>query len=409
MANILIWPDINFEPGHWRPVIAMAQKLSQQHTIHFLTTPECEIILQGYGYNYTVIFEDYYPVGYSTLASDKPEEARSRIDHCQRIAEGHLQTVFDTFRPDLLIAGYFIAMEAQLISYRHQIQLPNNNTRQFPYLITTTFLRHPNEDPAITSLRFLVHHSQEIASKLMNAADSARHYDGSFDSIKEFIEPMDNKLELITCPKSLDYDNFVHRQKTRYVEPSILIEPGDGFDPGIPYKLIYASAGSRVRDYLESARKLFQILERLTNLPNMNLRYLNLAVGHDLQEDFYNKPRIHISGWANQTADLQKAKSAVIHGGLATLKECIYFGIPPVIVPLGKDQMDNALRVLKKKLGTMVMLDTLTPDLLANAIIDVEKCFEIRDNIDTLKLEFQALERQAPSVGLVNDCLNGRI
>lgn len=419
MAKILIWPDISFEPGHFRPVVAMAQKLRNSgHTIRFLCTPECESILSNYDFPYDLVFGEYYPVGYSTLAAQKPEEARSRIDHCQRITEGYLESVINGFAPDLLIAGYFISLEALLIYYRYQI----------PFTITTTFLRHPNEDPAIASIRFLTNHAPEISSKLMNSAPRnppAEPFTGTLESFRDFVSPMEEEdvcMEFITCPSMLDYPDAAAQItgtvepeypetatgiKSYYIEPSIVQETGEGFDPGDPYKVVYATAGSRVRDYLDSARELFKILEKTINIAGMENRYLNLAVGHDLQEEFVNKKRIRVApGWASQTADLKESSVAVIHGGLASIKECIYLGVPPVIVPLGKDQIDNSQRLLLHKVGAVVMLDTLDETRMAKTILDAENDPDIRKNLTRMHNAFVVMEEAAPSVGLINAFLS---
>ncbi len=419
MAKILIWPDISFEPGHFRPVVAIAQKLRNSgHTIRFLCTPECESIMLQYDFTYDLVFGEYYPVGYSTLAAQKPEEARSRIDHCQRIADGYLDEVIEAFEPDLLLAGYFISLEALLIYYRYEI----------PFTITTTFLRHPNEDPAIASIRFLTYHAPEISVKLMNSAPRTppvEPFIGTLESYRDFVSPMESEsvsMEFITCPAMLDYPDAAAQitgsvapeypetastMKSYYIEPSIVQETDEGFDPGASYKVVYATAGSRVRDYLESARQLFKILERMINIAGMENRYLNLAVGHDLQEEFVNKKRIRVApGWASQTADLQKAKVAVVHGGLATVKESIFYGVPPVIVPLGKDQMDNAQRVLLHKVGAVVMLDTLDETRMSKTILDAENDPEVRKNLTRMRNAFIAMEADAPSVRLINAFLS---
>jgi UDP-N-acetylglucosamine:LPS N-acetylglucosamine transferase len=374
--------------------------------------------MQEYDFTYHLVFGDYYPVGYSTLAAQKPEEARSRIDHCQRIAQGdeELEDIISTFNPQLIIAGYFIALEALLVKYCYDI----------PFIITTTFLRHPDEDPAIASIRFLTYHAPEISLKLMNTADplaTSKNYTGTLESYRAFVEPMENEsMELITCPEILDYPEAAAKITGRieseypetatsmichYIEPSIVKESDTGFDPGAKYKVVFATAGSRVRDYLESARRLFKILERMIGISGMENRYLNLAVGHDLQEDFLNKKRIRIApGWASQTADLPNAKSAVVHGGLATIKECIFYGVPPIIVPLGKDQMDNAQRILLHKVGVLAMLDTLDEFKIAKAILDAENDPDVRKNIQKMRAAFIAMENSPPSVAIINQFLD---
>lgn len=395
MANILIWPDINFEPGHWRPVMAMAKKLSTNNTVKFLCTPDCARIIEGYGFESEIIFEEYYPLGYSTIISEKPEEVRSRIDHCVKIADGYLDNIITNFRPDLLLAGFFVSLEAQLMKYRYNLE----------YMITTTYLRHPENTPAIMALRFLSANPPELSTRLMNKA-TGLDYTGSFNEMQAFTQPINDVKELITCPREFDNAEFIHLPNTHYVEPSILVDDGSVTSPGSSWKVIYTSAGSRVRDYLESARNMFKILERTMSLGGMENRYLRMAVGHTLEEDFSNKPRIQIVNWAYQTGELKIASSAVIHGGLASIKECIFFGVPLIIIPLGKDQLENANRVLSKRIGTIAMPENLNEKRMSKAIMEAETNQVIRGNLQRMKDAFVKIEEDSPSLELINNFLN---
>jgi hypothetical protein len=463
--NILFWPDINYEPGHWRPVLSMAQKVRDDmgHNIKFLCTPECKEIITGvkrpngrrlFSDNEIItILGDLFPIGYSALANAKPEEARSRIDHCLRIAKGEFDKFIQNdakdkyFKPDLLIAGYFISMEALLIQYRYSeiYEMPIDDPSVMKLIITTTFLRHPSEDPAITSLRFLAHHAQEHSSKLMRAAaeikeEDTSRFNGSFSSIEEFIQPLEDVVELITCPEDLDHDHFKsgHRKNTHYVEPCILdmspnlsmhlffsnpnnnpyhnsdLDPDTALDiilghiPSFNFNLvnpavnknpayIYATAGSRVRDYVESARTMFKTLQEMITMPEANHRKLEMAVGYTLEEEFAStginvRPglieRITAMRWVDQNACLKRAWSAVIHGGLASIKECIYFGVRPIVIPFGKDQMDNALRVINKEVGSMIMLGGLTEKGLYDTIMDAEGCADIQKSLSKMRAKF---------------------
>ncbi|HLV31388.1 MAG TPA: glycosyltransferase [Chitinispirillaceae bacterium] len=419
--RILVLPDINYEPGHWRPVMAMMKKLlnlneegSELYQIKFLCTPECEPIIKNYNpdWDTEIIFPELYDVGYTSLIFEKPEEGHSKINHCLRIAEGSinktdgsLDNLVNEYNPDLLIAGFFVSAEALLIYHRYNI----------PFIIVTTFLRHPNETPAITSLRFLVFHDQEISSRLMNSATRSNSYNGSLTSIKEFTEPLNDITELVTCPKELDHPEYydsenAHREKTIYVEPSILIEPSDYVpDDTFLYKT-YSSAGSRVMDYVESAKTLFLKMKEMIRRAECKNRKIQLAVGYKLKsqfKEFENNERMEIVQWANQTAMLEHATSAVIHGGLATIKECVFFGVPHVIVPFGKDQMDNALRVVNQNAGALVLLDNLTEEKLSKAIIDAENNPDLKENLQKLQKIFVDEENEPKSIQIIQDVLNG--
>lgn len=404
--KILFWPDISYEPGHWRPVMSMAEKIlalnegggEDEYEIAFLCTPECKTIITRHNpdWNIKTIFPELYPEGYSSLASEKPEEANSRMEHCLKIAEGEFDSIMSSYNPDIIVAGFFVSMEALLLRYKYKR----------PIAITTTYLRHPNEDPAITSMRFLAFHAQEISSRLMNAADSTGNYNGSTASITKFIRPLTKVPELITCPRELEHSNFVHtRERTTYVEPSILIEPVPEAEdpPTYPY-ITYSSAGSRVRDYVESAKKLFNILQKTADRSEFKNRLFQLAVGYKLKEefrDFKGYKRVEIVEWANQVEKLQHATSAVIHGGLATIKECIYYGVPMVVVPFGKDQMDNALRIVNNKVGRLEMLDTLSADKMSRALMDVEGNKLLNENLTRMKDLFVKREAEKPSVNII--------
>jgi hypothetical protein len=433
--NILFWPDINYEPGHWRPVMSIANKLKDKAgttcSVKFLCTPECKPIIEnvlmpnksrlfGVG-EVATILEDLFPVGYSTLATEKPEEARSRIDHCLKIAEGELDDVLVESAPDLLIAGFFVSMEALIIQYRYNSVLRSkvaekhdvllDNVPELKIMITTTYLRHPSEDPAITSLRFLTHHSQEQSLRLMEAAKpltEGDNYPDTFSRILDFISPLETVTELITCPKILDHKEFKHPKEDKYVhyvEPCILDIQGS--NPDRDTNLIYASAGSRVRDYVESAKTMFRVLKEMIDEGGpARERTLNMAVGYSLKaefdrEKFANPPKIKILEWADQTTSLKKAKSAVIHGGLASIKECIHFGTPIIVIPMGKDQMDNALRVANKEVGAIVMLGSLTPASLNKAILEVERNADIQENLEKMRAVFEEEETKAKSITLI--------
>jgi hypothetical protein len=432
--HILFWPDVNYEPGHWRPVMSMAQKVKKwaekekeiiNCDIKFLCTPECQPIIERvlepngdrvFGKEeIETVLKDLFPVGYSSLASQRPEEAHSRINHCLKIASGAFDGLLKNFQPRLLIAGYFVSMEALLIKYRYDNVVRKILEDEFvsedgsvftpppemEIIITTTYLRHPNEDPAITSLRFLAHHAPEHSSKLMQAAfgnsAESRRFNGSLSSVKEFIEPLEDVVELITCPHELDHDDFKHRENTYYVEPCIL-DTNPEHNPVKDVNLIYTTAGSRVRDYVESAKSMFQALERMINITAAKNRKLEMAVGYTLREEFDSTDKITIKEWADQADCLKRARSAIIHGGLASIKECIYFGIPPIVIPMGKDQMDNAIRVVDREVGSMLMLDDLTEHGLYNAIMKAELNTGVKKQLNKMRNRFRELEETEPSM-----------
>ncbi len=64
---------------------------------------------------------------------------------------------------------------------------------------------------------------------------------------------------------------------------------------------------------------------------------------------------VHAYTWVPQTRVLQSADAAVVHAGIATLNECIHFGVPMLVYPFKQttDQMGNAARIAYHNLGIM--------------------------------------------------------
>ncbi len=64
---------------------------------------------------------------------------------------------------------------------------------------------------------------------------------------------------------------------------------------------------------------------------------------------------VYAFSWVPTLRILQHADCAVIHGGITTINECIYFGVPMVVCPMmATDQYGSSLRVKYHGLGLMV-------------------------------------------------------
>jgi UDP:flavonoid glycosyltransferase YjiC (YdhE family) len=59
--------------------------------------------------------------------------------------------------------------------------------------------------------------------------------------------------------------------------------------------------------------------------------------------------------WADQKRELKSATVAIVHGGLGTIKECIWAGVPMIVCPFGRDNFVNGRRV--EELGLGVVFD----------------------------------------------------
>jgi UDP:flavonoid glycosyltransferase YjiC (YdhE family) len=351
MTNILIWPDIYKEEGHWLPAVNMAHRLRNAgYNVVFMGIRDCERIVTPYGFRFRTILEDIYPLGYTAENNLEPDKNRWKPDHVLPIAKGALKSVIDSEQPDLLISGYFNALETLLLHYQHTLK----------FVTITTYLRHPSDDPAMFALTKLTWMSKPMARKVMKLANP----EGEHSDIRRFVDPLDGALlntppEFIVCPREFDLNDerSEHLDNVQYIEPMVTRAPE--VEPDNPKKktVVLGTAGSQVEDYLDQARDMFDSLIEMMSLGGMQDYKLVLAMGPRLHKEFQSRyqnripDNIEFHVWVDQLKILDDAAVIFTQGGLATIKEAIWKRVPMVILPFGKDQADNALRVKKYGLG----------------------------------------------------------
>lgn len=460
--TILFWPDVYKEQGHWLPTLKWAEDLSRLgHSIRYMGIPDCEGIVKAYPIKnqsdtlvpvpYSPIFENIYPLGYTTESHTSPNE-RWRPDHIWAIAYSALgedlprykeklnrelfadaQKFYRTMtdlKPDLLVSGYFTSLESLLI---HKIYGVN-------VVVSTTYLRHPSEDPAMRAVQNLMAFSPTEYFKLVNLCRYAELKGAAGENpvdllqdpeeeIEDFVKDLEAFDELIPCPREYEYAHYNPGEKVHYVEPCILerdlsSSSSDGFDgsllqpenpaaDAVYKKLIFATAGSQVLDYEGKARHLFHCLCEAMRSAELSGYHLVLGVGSKLIHDyewteFKDQPNITFASWVPQRAILSSPnlEFALVHGGLATIKECVYNNKKFLILPLGKDQIDNALRLRKYGIENTVPVENISPKILIDAITNLKSDRKTLKNLERLSGVFQKLERERPGVQVLFDNLN---
>ncbi len=411
MTKVMIWPDIYKEQGHWLPCVTLAKTLKDAtYTVEFMGIKDCESIVSPYKATYRTILESIYPLGYSYENTLEPKNQRWKPHHLFPITRHELDGVFvGTNKPDLLVSGYFTSLETLLISRKYNV----------PFALITTYLRHPQDDPAMFAKTKLVYMPEALSRKLM---DSVLPDSDKGMSIEEFVAPLGAAKEIIPCPKEFDFTDWdwQHRAQVTYVEPMIARATLDGsaYTPSTPVtipagkKVIFATSGSQVRDYEYKARQFFQSLIAMMQTQGMDAYYLVIAAGSWLSAELnreYNvggtgsatlPSNVVIYDWVSQLDILGEAEAVFMHGGLATIKESIWEQVPIVIVPHGKDQVDNALRIRRAGLGLVSEVQDLTPLDLRQLLTQATASTWIQQNLAKMKALMQTAEGQSEKESL---------
>ena len=161
--------------------------------------------------------------------------------------------------------------------------------------------------------------------------------------------------ELVLCPAEFDFPETVARNKQRYyLGPEVDLqrkeEPFDWKRIDTSKRLIYCSLGSQAQLYPE-AKHLFQtIIDALSGLP---LYQMIVATGREVGHDDLQgiPPNVHLFSYVPQSQVLEKASLLITHGGLLTIKDAIFFGVPMIVFPCHYDQPQNSGRVVYHGLG----------------------------------------------------------
>ena len=169
-------------------------------------------------------------------------------------------------------------------------------------------------------------------------------------------DPVHDHPLLVLCPRAFDFPHAAQRAGRHYLEPSIDLERRDS--GGFPWEkledsrpLIYCSLGSHPHDYKQSEAFFRAVIGAAPQRPQWQLILAagRAHIGDPVFQDL--PPNVLAVDWVPQLEVLEKAHLMITHGGLGTVKECIYFGVPMVVFPMDFDQPENAERIAHHGLG----------------------------------------------------------
>ncbi len=144
-------------------------------------------------------------------------------------------------------------------------------------------------------------------------------------------EPVKFKRRNPLDPKYFQYLEGCVRQEAAYDIPTF--DSNNNDDP-----LIYLSFGSLG---CGDTALLNRIIKELGKLPCRAL--VNVGDYRDAYQDL--PPNVQVKEWFPQPTVISKANLVIHHGGNNTFTECLYFGVPAIIMPYVWDGHDNATRV----------------------------------------------------------------
>jgi MGT family glycosyltransferase len=157
---------------------------------------------------------------------------------------------------------------------------------------------------------------------------------------------------LVCSSPSYDFAPGAVPANVRYVGPQLDDLPmGQWADPwvgGTPLPLVLVSLSSTV---MRQEQLLQRAADALGELPVHGMITTGPAVDPGL---ISAPPNVVVQRWARHADILPHCAAVLTHGGHGTVMKALAAGVPLVVVPLGRDQPDNAARVAMAGVGVRV-------------------------------------------------------
>jgi len=217
----------------------------------------------------------------------------------------------------------------------------------------------------------------------------ARSFGRSPQTLQELVAHIE-ELTLIFMPREFQTEGQFFDQRFLFVGPSFIEGPTEPWpfekpEGSIPLR-VYISLGTLRNNDPEFYVTCFSAFDSSQWQVVMSVgEKVDLASLTPIPDNFL------VARSVRQTALLSNVDVFVTHGGLNSVMESLYFGVPLVVVPGIREQRLTASRVQELGLGVALQPETLTPEILVTTAKNVALDPEIQTRVKVM----QSLTRTA--------------
>jgi zeaxanthin glucosyltransferase len=368
------------ETGHLNPTFKLARALEARgHSVLYTAIPDMEAHVRAQGFETLPWYPDLFPEGFVEARNAQPLFERRRAitarfealtAQIERSAGSAGQIERD--KPSLILADVnephlaFLARRLRVPLLLVNTSLPQTKAPGVPPLRAPLSFEAGLRGRLRAELswqRFLAARRAGAAvASLLGACppyELARRMAPRFGVSAAELDPntvympqLKSAPEIVLCPECFDFPRPSSPAR-HYVESIDLERQGQRFDFGeIPESkpIVYCALGGqlyRPRATPEFFQRMLRVFEERPDW------HLILSLGRHLRPCDLGScpPNVTALQSVPQLAVLRRAKLMVTHGGLGSVKECISFGVPMLVIPLAIDQPGNAARVVYHGLG----------------------------------------------------------
>jgi len=410
MIDILFFTD--FEEGHFLPTLKTAQNLKEAgYKIAFVGIKDVMKKVSEYGFDTYPIFEDLYPQGFvKRVKNQRAQQIVTKEQHYERLLHGELDGLINRLQPRLFMVSFFIPIDNLILHYRYNI----------PQLVFQTYLPGPKEVPDMPGSQLANFAAQFCLRQIMTLTGVFPNTMLSFllkkgiriTQLDDVVAPIREMPQLMPCPQAFDLNTNDQDERSIYLGPCIRKLDGSPQDTSafLPAdankKIIFMAMGTQISAYPKQAQQVFQQAIDLMHDPRLSGHHMIIASGSFRERHFQNIPaNVRLFNWVPQVEILKKAEVAIIHGGLGSVKECIYHAVPMIVIPMGRDQFNNAERVDYHRLGKSCKLEDVSATDLADTVMEFQQNEVIQQSVAEMQRVFEKLDDQQLDVRFIRQYL----
>jgi len=395
MAKIAFMIDI--EEGHLLPTFSFARSLvTTGHEIVYMAFPDSEELILKAGFSYYPLFDKYYPRGfkdeYKRISMD--DEHRGFDRHFNDFVNGAFHRTLVDVDADAFVVSCFFSIEMLFMYYSFGLKP----------IILSPRLYGPHANLCDMCVAEIFSLPAEASVLLL---DAVRKNNPVCSSFRDIVAPISGFIHFVLCSREFEIDSCISNQNTFFIGSGCCAIGYTDFVPEVPdgAKVIYASMGSQSHAYGAKSRTL--LLKLLNLMKNDELSGFQLvfstggndAMLHGLEIDM---PNVRVVEWVDQRLVLQNSTVAFVHGGLNSVKECIYAGVPMIVVPGSRDQPLNAERVVTRKLGIAIDIESISEDDLMAVVFRILNDSSFKSNVLGMRDKFVELDNMELGVSILD-------
>jgi len=390
---------LDLEEGHTLPNLGLLRLLkSRGHMIYCLGLSDVEDFIRDQGFEFIPIMGDIFPPG--TCQGRRWVETRSQY-FVPLIRGKVLDDAIARLKPEVMMVHNSYCAEGLIIHLRYSLPI-------------VFFCPSFRELPRVLAYEnYFTNILLNLTSGIAELLDLLTEHGVRYNNFKEIAQQVLRFPELTFIPEAFDLHRQSEDPQVFYLGAGVDLERKEetaewkDFDSNQP--MIYCALGSQIYRQQAISRRLFQTIIDVA-ATRSDWQFM-IAVGKTFNAgEFTGIPdNAILTSWAPQLKALSQASVMVNHGGFGTVKECIFMGVPMVVLPLllDRDHVACAKRVVHHGLGVQGDIRQVSASELSSLIEQVIKDQSYRLRAGVMREKFRQQDRFDIGVKVIEDAMSG--